>query len=39
MKSPAKGALVMVIAGALTFSAANGILKATELFQRKIHLF
>ncbi|WP_394578950.1 prolipoprotein diacylglyceryl transferase [Cytobacillus firmus] len=31
MKSPAKGALVMVIAGALTFSAANGILKATEL--------
>ncbi|WHY32430.1 hypothetical protein QNH44_15525 [Cytobacillus firmus] len=32
MKSPAKGALVMVIAGALTFSAANGILKATELF-------
>ncbi|MBG9451452.1 hypothetical protein ABE67_19780 [Cytobacillus firmus] len=32
MKSPAKGALVMVIAGAITFSAANGILKATELF-------
>lgn len=32
MKSPAKGALVMVIAGAITFSAANGILKAAKLF-------
>jgi hypothetical protein len=32
MKSPAKGAFVMVIAGAITFSAANGILKANNLF-------
>ena len=35
MKSPAKGALAMVLAGAITFSAANGMLKATKLFSEE----
>ncbi|MCS0671746.1 hypothetical protein [Cytobacillus firmus] len=35
MKSLAKGALAMVVAGAITFSAANGMLKATKLFSEE----
>ncbi|OHX50833.1 hypothetical protein [Cytobacillus oceanisediminis] len=35
MKSPAKGALAMVFAGAITFSVANGMLKATKLFSEE----
>ncbi|RBP95968.1 hypothetical protein DFO70_102295 [Cytobacillus firmus] len=35
MKSPAKGALAMVLAGSITFSAANGMLKATKLFSEE----